>query len=125
MKIIALVFLFLCNNALAATLIFEGYPTRKVAVYPAEVNTFKLKEAESTEFKVVIEKEGEKYYWRSRDNIEMTREVSGLFVTYLATNGAGYVRVYYDGITRHFKHDSYRYTEHVTFHLSSITYYGI
>ena len=41
----------------------------------------------------VISRIGEQYYWASRENAEMVRLESGAFVTYVALNGSGYVRV--------------------------------
>ena len=46
----------------------------------------------------MISKIGDDYYWASRENNKMVRIESGAFITYLAANGSGYVRVIQPGM---------------------------
>lgn len=41
----------------------------------------------------VISKIEDRYYWASRENVEMVKIESGAFITFLAVNGSGYVKV--------------------------------
>lgn len=70
-----------------------------------------------------------KYYWATRDNLELIRVQSGAYSTFFATNGAGYVRVIDPN-----KKDvaslagnteaEFDYVEHMLLGLRSVTYYG-
>ena len=46
----------------------------------------------------LISKIGDDYYWASRENKRMVRMESVAFITYVAANGSGYVRVIQPGM---------------------------
>jgi len=130
MSIIAIL-LFISPTAYAGTFVFEGYPSKKIEITEQTSASFDLTKSEASEYKVVIEKEGEKYYWRSRNNLQLVPMQSGAYVTYLAVNGEGYVRILnetmrelYKMLPDEEKQKSYLYMEHLVHQLGSITYYG-
>ncbi len=120
-----------CFNAFSSELIFKGTPTKKIEITEASSATFNLTSTQSYEFTVVIEKEGDKYYWRSRNNTELIPIQYGAYVTYMAINGSGYIRIYTDVMQEMYhklseteKANSYLYMEHLVHQLGSITYFG-
>lgn len=77
----------------------------------------------------VISEIGGKYYWATRENKEMVRRVSGAFITFLAVDGSGYVRLVDPGAKTAASLISptevkFDYVEHLLIGLQSITYYG-
>jgi hypothetical protein len=76
-----------------------------------------------------ISKIGDRYFWASRDNLELFRSEEGSFVTFFAVNGAGYVRVIKanerlsNSALSNIEHD-FDYVEHIIIGLRSNTYYG-
>lgn len=78
---------------------------------------------------VVISRIGDRYYWASRENKEMVRREFGAFITYIAVDGAGYVRLIAPGMKKAASllgpsEEKFDYVEHLTMGLRSITYYG-
>jgi hypothetical protein len=76
-----------------------------------------------------VSKIGDEYFWASRENVPMVRIESGAYITYVAVNGAGYVRVI-DAAAKGAAsllggaEEEFDYTEHLLIGLRSITYYG-
>ncbi len=83
-------------SASAGEVVFEGYPHKKIEVTEQAVATYEITKSQASEYKVVIEREGDKYYWRTRNNLQLVPMQSGVYITFLAVNGAGYVRVLND-----------------------------
>ena len=130
-KYIAILLLAFSGSAFAGELVFEGYPSKKIEVTEQTSASFDITKSNASEYKVVIEREGENYYWRSRENLQLVRTQSGVYVTYLAANGSGYIRVLNDAMREMYtlltddeKQNNYLYMEHLIHRLGSITYYG-
>ena len=75
---------------------------------------------------IITEVDG-KFFWKTRENNEMVKVRSGIYINYIALNGSGYVRV----IDQEMKKNVFRegeqkfdYKEHLLSGLSSITYFG-
>lgn len=109
--------------------IFSGTPIIKISEGGTERLPENLPRKDAVNLKCIISKIGEKYYWASRENTEMVRKESGAFVTFLAINGSGYVRI----ISPKMKdmaslmgktEANFDYVEHLLTGLRSITYYG-
>ncbi|NIT12956.1 MAG: hypothetical protein GTN99_01530 [Candidatus Dadabacteria bacterium] len=122
---------FLCLSASAGEVVFEGYPTKKVEVTEQASDTYELSNSQSSEYKVIIMREGDKYYWSTRNNIQLVPTRSGIYITFIAVNGAGYVRTLEEELQELFKmmpeeeqKKQYLYIEHLIHQLGSITYYG-
>ena len=112
-------------------ILFVGYPVVKISEGGVDRVVQKMKGAESEEVKcVIVRSEKDKtYYWLSREKTELTPVVSGGFVTFIAKNGSGYIRVtsleHADGVKLMGETESqYDYVEHLLLGLKSVTYYG-
>lgn len=81
------------GSASSGELVFEGCPSKKIEITEQTSASFDITKSNASEYKVVIEREGENYYWRTRNNLQLVPMQSGVYVTYLAVNGSGYVRV--------------------------------
>ena len=130
-KYIAVLLLAFSGSAFAGELVFEGYPIKRIEITEKTSASYDVPSSKASEYKVVIEREGEIYYWRSRNNLQVVPRISGAYVTYLAINGAGYVRVLNEAMREMYKllpeeerQESYLYMEHLVHQLGSITYYG-
>ena len=109
--------------------LFVGVPNVKIS----EGGSSRIVEAVAPEraagLMCVISKDGDRYFWTSRGNVELVLVASGAFLTYLAINGSGVVRV----IAPEMKEAAslagetetkFDYVEHLLLGLKSITYYG-
>lgn len=130
-NIIIGIFLLLPFVANGAEVIFEGYPVKKIETTENSSNTSLISKAQTTEYKVTIVKEGENYFWVTRGNLQVIPMQSGFYITYLAVNGAGYVRTLAPEARNIFKQmtaeeqaKQYLYFEHLVHQMGSITYYG-
>jgi hypothetical protein len=130
-KFVAILLLALSGSAFAGELVFEGYPDKRIEITEQTSASYDVPKSKASEYRVVIEREGKNYYWRSRENLQLVRTQSGVYVTYLAANGSGYIRVLNDAmremyklLTDEEKQNNYLYMEHLIHRLGSITYYG-
>jgi hypothetical protein len=105
---------------------FIGIPVTKISESGEFTSSKEI--SNKAEFRCVISATDGKYYWKTRENKEMVKVRSGIYITYIALNGSGYVRVidqemkkivFKDGETK------FDYKEHLISGLSSVTYYGI
>ena len=139
---IFLLFSILCFSALAqkeekkkpsdsgnAETVFIGFPKKKVSEGGLDRVEENLTREKAANLRSVISRIGDRYYWASRENVQMVKIESGAFITFLAVNGAGYVRV----IKPEFKQiasrmskteKSFDYIEHVVIGLRSVNYWG-
>lgn len=109
--------------------VFSGIPVIKISEGGIERLPEKIQRDKAINHGCVITEMEGRYYWTTRENAEMVRTVSGVFITYVAINGSGYVRV----IDRKFKINAslmspteaqFDYIEHLLIGLRSVTYYG-
>ena len=112
-----------------AEVVFTGIPALKISEGGVERVVEDINEDKASEFKCVITKKGDKYFWASRNNVELNRIQSGAFLTFIATSGVGYVRI----ISPELKdtaalmsetEEKYDYVEHMLIGLRAVTYYG-
>ncbi|MEW8288527.1 MAG: hypothetical protein AB2697_21305 [Candidatus Thiodiazotropha endolucinida] len=130
-KIIIGLLMALPLMANAAEVVFEGYPVKKIETNENSSNTSLLTKSQASEYKVTITKEGDKYFWATRGNLQVVPMQSGFYITYLAVNGAGYVRTMAPEARNIFKQmpakeqaKQFLYFEHLVHQMGSITYYG-
>jgi hypothetical protein len=109
--------------------LFAGVPEIKISEGGVDRNSEVLYRERAANLICIISKIGEKYFWASRENIEMNRSTSGAFVTFIAKNGSGYVRFILPdsknaaslmGNTE----TEFDYVEHLLIGLKSVSYYG-
>ena len=114
-------------------IIFTGIPEMKISEGGVNRVLDNLNKENAIKFKCTITKIDDKYYWTSRENIELIPISSGAFITYWAVNGSGYVRVVKPGMKEEVKQlgalasdpeGQYDYVEHLLLGLKSVTYYG-
>jgi hypothetical protein len=130
-KIIIGIMFLLPLMANASEVVFEGFPVKKIETNENSSSTNILTEAQAPEYKVTIIKDGDSYFWATRGNLQVVPVQSGFYVTYLAVNGAGYVRTLAPEARKLFKQlsaeeqaNQYLYFEHLVHQMGSITYYG-
>lgn len=112
---------------------FTGLPEIKISEGGISRVPESLTKDKSIQFKCTITKIDDKYYWTSRENVELIPIVSGTFITYLAINGSGYVRLVKPEMKGEVKklgaiagdpEAKFDYVEHLLLGLKSVTYYG-
>ena len=92
--IITVIFLMVAFPLYAkGAVIFTGIPEIKISEGGVTRTPENLNEEKAINFKCTITKIDDKYYWTSRENIELIPIYSGAFITYWAVNGSGYVRI--------------------------------
>lgn len=131
MKKILITVLMLLNSSLsfAQAIVFTGTPSVKVIEAGVEHVVTELDRAAAGLSCVITELNGN-FYWKSRGNKQMLKRDAGAFVTFIAVDGAGYVRI----IKPDFKEavviamtqteKKFDYVEHLTTGLRSVIYYG-
>lgn len=108
---------------------FTGIPEIKISEGGINRTPEKLSKYKAMEFKCIITKIDDKYYWTTRENRELIPIQSGAFITFLASNGSGYVRIINHDMknSASFMGDTeekFNYIEHLLLGLKTITYYG-
>jgi len=74
--------------------VFKGRPSVKVSEGGLERTQEQVAADRAINLECVISQIGSKYYWASRENVEMERvDEGGAFITFVALNGSGHVRV--------------------------------
>jgi len=116
------------ENQATEEIVFTGIPRIKILIENGSQGTpEKLSQAKSIEYKCTITKVDNKYYWTTRENVELISVQSGIYTTFIAVNGAGYVRIIDPEMKKiAFKEGDqpYDYMEHLLLGLSTISYYG-
>lgn len=109
--------------------VFSGVPVLKVSEGGVERLPEPLPGDKAVNLGCVISEIGGKYYWATRENKEMVRRTSGAFITYIAVDGSGYVRVVDPSAKGAASMISpteakFDYVEHLLVGLRSVTYFG-
>lgn len=113
--------------------IFTGIPEIKISEGGVSRVPENLNKEKAVKFKCTITIIDDKYYWTSRENIELIPISSGAFITYWAVNGSGYVRIVKPEMKKEVKQlgavtgdpeGKFDYVEHLLLGLKSVTYYG-
>lgn len=114
-------------------IIFTGIPKIKISEGGVSRIPENLTQAKAAQLECTITKVREKYYWTSRENVELLPIAGGAFVTYWAANGSGYVRVTRPELRAELRRMGaslgdpeaiFDYVEHLLLGLKSVTYYG-
>ena len=78
-----------------------------------------------------ITRVGDDYFWASRGDIPLAVTSSGIYLTYIAVDGSGYIRTVNETARQQFIEQGpeniigrYTYVEHVSHDLTSTTAYG-
>jgi hypothetical protein len=114
-------------------IVFTGMPEIKISEGGVNRVPENLTKDKAIKFKYTITKIDDKYYWTSRENVELIPIASGAFIAYWAVNGSGYVRVIKPEMKEEVKkigamagdpEEKFDYVEHLLLGLKSVTYYG-
>lgn len=113
------------------TVVFEGRPLRKVESSFGGTLEGAVTADDAFKYSVrIVERQG-KFYWASRDMLELIRRESGAYITFFAANGSGYIRINIPEMLdlRDLLPDDQRrkeigYVEHLLIQFASVTYYG-
>ena len=123
--------LLLAATGAIAQVEFEGIPSAAVEVNEGATRSLEVSSSRVPDLKVKIVQEGGKYIWASRNNLTLNKTETGVYITYTATNGAGYVRVLnpmmrkaLDSLPPEQRAKEFTYMEHMVNRLGSITYFG-
>lgn len=117
----------------AESIIFTGIPKIKISEGGVSRITENVPNDKAIQFKCTITQLDDKYFWTSRDNVELLAIANGAFITYWAIKGSGYVRVTNPemretlrrmGILVGDPEAEFDYVEHLLLGLKSVTYYG-
>lgn len=104
-----------------AETIFLASPELRATVGPGgNPEVMALTEDQQQANSVEIARCGDVYCWRSRGNVEMVRNHSGIYDIFLATSGAGYVKIERPLVAG----KPFRFLEHVHSGLATITFFG-
>ena len=113
------------------TLVFEGRPLRKVESSFERIVPSTLSSEDAFKYAVrIVERQG-KYYWGSREMRELVRHEAGAYITFVAVDGSGYIRIgipmmldLRDQLPAEQRRKEIGYTEHLLIQFGSVTYYG-
>ena len=109
------------------TIVFLGYPKVIIGNSPPEdgktgCKTEYLASKDSIEYRCVIVKRGKRYYWSSREDKELKKTETGMFIVFTRVDGyTDYIKIVKPGLR---ELTGYGYMEHMTVLLSTITYFG-
>ena len=75
---------------------------------------------------IEIIKIGNRYFWKTRQNTEMVKTISGIYIQFTAKKGVGYVKFVHPSfeVQMGIKKDDLKITEHVHHGITGINYYG-
>jgi hypothetical protein len=112
-----------------ATTVFRGRPAVKISEGGIERVPEVISRENAINLECVSSKIGDDYYWATRENVPMVAIESGAFITYVAANGAGYVKTIKPGMKKVAAllgqtEEKFDYTEHITAGLKTVTYSG-
>jgi hypothetical protein len=111
--------------------VFRGLPSMKISEGGVERSPEAVPRTAAVNLTCAVSKIGDDYYWASREKTPLVAiDSGGAYVTYVAVNGSGYIRV----LKPEFKKAAslvddtdraYDYIEHLLVGLRTVTYYGV
>lgn len=108
---------------------FKGLPSVRIIEGGTGALPETLTREKAVNLECVISKIGENYYWASRENKRLVRVEGPAFITFVAVEGQGYVKIIKSGMKEAAAllgeaEQKFDYVEHILTGLQSITYYG-
>jgi hypothetical protein len=131
-KFTTLIFLVASFHAVAQEdIVFSGLPSKVIERTAIDSHSRSVSGIESNSAAVRIVKVDDRYFWANRNNTEMRRIEDGIYITFWAMDGSGYVRTLNETAREVFQSRARddqvgqtMYVEHILIGLESITYYG-
>lgn len=110
--------------------VLKGRPSVKVSEGGLERTPEQIRREQAINLECVISQIGTSYYWASRENVQLLRvDSGGAFITFVAVNGSGYVRMVKPeaktaAALMSPTEERFDYVEHLVIGLRTVTYYG-
>jgi hypothetical protein len=109
--------------------VFKGRPSVKISEGGVERVPEQITRDRAVNLECIVSQIGDSYYWASRESIELVAIESGAFITFVAVNGAGYIKMVKPEMKAAASlagptEKQFDYVEHLTLGLRSVTYYG-
>ena len=110
--------------------IFIGFPKSGTGFNGLqEAKLLKFSPEQAKKLDCVITKKGDKYFWTSRDDLEVEKIARGAFITFRRLDRPDYVRIVNPDLKKGAAlldeaAEKFDYVEHITINLTSLTYYG-
>lgn len=112
-----------------AKLVFAGKPLVRVQDAGLDRNSSEVTPTQAKEFEVLVTQDGEDFFWASRENKPLLRMESQNFVTFVAIDGVGYIKIAKPHTVQLLKQKMpnypFTYIEHMTAGLTAHTYFGV
>lgn len=119
--------ILLVASPVCAQVVLDAKPTVKVESGDGATARHLLSESDRTKYRVTISRRGGRYSWTSREDRELLHHLSGAFHFFIDPRGGGYIKVFDTHTLPESVRDPgprFRYMEHLTFWLGTITYWG-
>jgi hypothetical protein len=126
MRLVSALLVLFCALSVRAedTVVFEGYPFSRVSSNEEMTEREELNEAQSKEYRVLIVKRGDKYFWASRENKELFYFTSGAIHWFIAPT-SGYIKIVDPKLLNPDSDESVLlYVEHMGLVTNLISYWG-
>jgi len=107
------------------SIVFSGYPISGVTSSADSTSQRAISGDEATEYRVLIVKIGNRYFWASRENKELFHFQSGI-AHWFISESSGYIKIIDPSLVDGAEPTSqFVYMEHLTLVLNTITYWGV
>lgn len=119
--------ILLVASPVFAQVVLDAKPIVKVESGEGATLRQLLSEPDRTKYRVTIIRRGGRYFWTSREDRELLHHLSGAFHYFIEPRGGGYIKVFDAHTLPESLRDPgprFRYMEHLTFWLGTITYWG-
>ena len=98
-------------------IVLNGTPIIQSKGNPEESNNKQLSESQRNEYRLLITKDGDKYFWTTRKNRPLIKTQSGDISIFLEPGGSGYIRVSE-------REGQILYLEHMAYGFQTVNYWG-
>jgi hypothetical protein len=99
-------------------IVINGLPMVQSIGTFVKSSNHQLSESKSNEYRLLIVKKGNNYYWTSRESKLLVLKTSGVFTYFIEPGGAGYIKITAAG-------NKFMYMEHMSSALQTWTYWGV
>ncbi|MDC4205320.1 MAG: hypothetical protein MPW17_08390 [Candidatus Manganitrophus sp.] len=109
---------FSVRPAAAKTLILSGAPDIQTKSTVEESVRIEMDSVKKKNHRVIIIKDGDEFYWESREKRKLIRSIQGPFTLFIDPTGGGYIKVTSS-------EGKMIYMEHLSQGLNTFTYWGV
>ena len=122
-----LISLGLSSQVQAKEVVFNATPLKRVTSSAHLTKRETLNESERKGHPVLITKKGKSYFWENQKNRPLKYKVSGSFHVFIDTKSGSYIKICDSELLPGYMKEPgprYKYKEHMTIRMESITYWG-